>query len=146
MRAQGFNVIGGSAFGDRLENDRAYGQQVLAGLGLNTAPVHEFARTASRATRFIDGNPGRYVLKFNGPDFEAQRQLCRPARRTAATSAPCSPRKLADHDGASASFILMDHVDGVEMGVGAYFDGEKFLAAPASTGSTSTSFPATWAS
>src|SRR5688500_6084703 len=33
LRAEGFQVIGGSAYGDRLETDRAYAQAVLAETG-----------------------------------------------------------------------------------------------------------------
>src|SRR3954447_24356244 len=64
LRKDGFHVIGGSAYGDRLENDRAFAQRVLAGIGLQTARVVEFNEVAS-ANKFIDEHPGRYVLKFN---------------------------------------------------------------------------------
>ena len=37
LRRDGFNVIGSSAYGARLENDRAYAQRILAELGLSTA-------------------------------------------------------------------------------------------------------------
>src|SRR5207253_9511550 len=42
LRRDGFAVIGGSAFGDRLENDRAYAQQLLAGLDLQAAAAEQF--------------------------------------------------------------------------------------------------------
>ena len=67
LRRDGFNVIGGSAYGARLENDRAYAQRVLAELGLSTADVFEF-RMLDAAKQFIDQRPARYVLKSNGPD------------------------------------------------------------------------------
>jgi phosphoribosylamine--glycine ligase len=68
LRAEGYNVIGGSAYGDRLENDRGYAQEVLAGLGLNIAGIHSFGDGAA-ALAFLDRHPSRYVLKFNGPAF-----------------------------------------------------------------------------
>ena len=36
-------LYAGSTFGDRLENDRAYAQSVLADLGMATCATHEFA-------------------------------------------------------------------------------------------------------
>src|SRR3546814_10982069 len=68
LRADSLQVIGGSAFGDRLENDRAFAQQLLAGLGFPAGHIHEF-NDAGEADRFIDTYPKCYVLKFSGPDF-----------------------------------------------------------------------------
>src|SRR6185312_13631092 len=42
LRRDGFQVIGGSEEGDRLENDRAYGQSVLASIGMSTVPTYPF--------------------------------------------------------------------------------------------------------
>jgi phosphoribosylamine--glycine ligase len=125
LRQDGFNVIGGSAYGDRLENDRAYAQEVLAGLGMPICGVHEFTDGAD-ALAFLDAHPGRYVLKFNGPAFASRDNYVgrlddgRDVRAMLAG-------KLAVAGDTAASFILMDHVQGVEMGVGAYFNGREFL-------------------
>jgi phosphoribosylamine--glycine ligase len=119
LRRDGFNVIGSSAYGARLENDRAYAQRILADLGLSTAPVFEFS-DVEKAKRFIDRRPARYVLKSNGPDA---------ASFVGRHPAGADVRALfaAGEKSAAASFILMDFLEGVEMGVGAYFNGEDFL-------------------
>jgi phosphoribosylamine---glycine ligase len=125
LRRDGYRVIGGSAFGDRLENDRAFAQQLLAGLGLKTAAVHRFEDSAS-GDAFLAAHPGRYVLKFSGPDFASSDNYVGRRPDGADVRAVLAGRFRA-REGRPASYILMEHVDGVEMGVGAYFDGEKFL-------------------
>lgn len=126
LRAQGHRVIGGSAFGDRLENDRAFAQTVLAGIGLRTASVREF-RDAESGDRFLASHPGRRVLKFSGPDFASSDNYVGQRPDGADVRAVLAARFRA-RGGERADYVLMDHVEGVEMGVGAYFDGEKFLA------------------
>jgi phosphoribosylamine---glycine ligase len=125
LRKEGFHVIGGSAYGDRLENDRAFAQRVLVDIGLQTARVSEFD-DRSAANDFLDRHPGKYVLKFNGPNFSSNDnyvgKLCDGSDVRAVMNAKtCQPRPEP------LSFILMEHVDGVEMGVGAYFNGENFI-------------------
>jgi phosphoribosylamine---glycine ligase len=123
LRREGFNVIGGSAYGDRLENDRAYAQRVLGDAGLSIARTWEFAeRTA--ALDFLAAHPGRYVLKFNGPDAGVDNYVGRLAD---GRDVRAILGKLTHAEALRASLVLMEYVEGVEMGVGAYFDGSKFL-------------------
>lgn len=124
LRRDGFKVVGGSAYGDRLENDRAYGQQILSDLGLHTLGVVEL-NSVDDAASYIGRKPGRYVLKFNGGGFRSSSnyvgQLADGSDVLAVLKA-----QAANAEG-PISFVLMDYVDGVEMGVGAYFNGERFI-------------------
>ena len=116
LRRQGFNVIGGSALGDRLEYDRGFGQEALRAVGLRTAPAYSFAGPAQAAT-WLRAHPGRVVLKhfnnaratFVGDHIGGLDVLFQLAR------APDGP------------VLLMPRLEGVEVGVGAYFDGRRFL-------------------
>jgi phosphoribosylamine---glycine ligase len=119
LRRDGFNVIGGGAYGTRLENDRAYAQGVLADLGLATAPTFEFS-DVEEARRFIERWPARYVLKSNGPD--AASFVGRHKAGADVQAVLAARGKIA-----ASSFVLMEFVEGAEMGVGAYFNGEDFL-------------------
>jgi phosphoribosylamine--glycine ligase len=118
LRAAGHHVIGGSAYGDRLENDRAFAQAVLAELGFPAGHVWEFS-AADAADRFIAENPGRYVLKFCGAGHSATY----PGRLEGGEDVRAMLASVED----GSSFILMQFIEGVEMGVGAYFNGESFL-------------------
>lgn len=121
LRRDGFNVVGGSAYGDRLENERGYAQRVLADIGLPSARVWDFAERAA-ALRFLDAHPGRYVLKFNGASASVDNYVgVLPDGRDLRAFLARLPQAR------EASFILMEHIEGVEMGVGAYFDGARFL-------------------
>jgi phosphoribosylamine--glycine ligase len=119
LRGQGFQVVGGSALGDRLERDRSFAFDILAQQGMNIAPVREFA-DAAEAIADLSSHPRRCVFKLceseadtfvgtfdDGSDVVAWLQT-RPLEQ-------------------GQRFILMDHVVGVETAVGAYFNGERFL-------------------
>jgi phosphoribosylamine--glycine ligase len=119
LRAGGLNVIGSSAYGARLENDRAYAQRILGELGLSTAAVFEFAHVAE-ARRFIDERPARYVVKSNGPNAAT---FVGRHREGADVSAMLATERRYEE----SSLVLMEFIEGIEMGVGAYFNGEEFL-------------------
>jgi phosphoribosylamine--glycine ligase len=126
LRKDGFHVIGGSAYGDRLENDRAFAQRVLSDIGLQTAKVVQFNDVAS-ANKFIDEHPARYVLKFNGPNFSSNDNYVGRLSDGADVRAVLRAKFFFEEQAEALGFVLMEHVDGVEMGVGAYFNGETFM-------------------
>jgi phosphoribosylamine--glycine ligase len=120
LRRDGHYVIGGSAWGDRLENDRAFAQELLGELGFPRGHVWRF-EDAAAADRFVAENPGRYVLKFSGPGFSSHDNYLGQLPDGADVRAMLSGTEPG------AEFILMRFIEGVEIGVGAYFDGERFL-------------------
>lgn len=128
LRRDGFQVIGGSALGDRLEADRIFGQDVLRGIGLHIAQSHRF-QDYDEARSFLLAHGGRYVLKFNGSDTPRTRNYIGEMDDSADMLALLSMyRDQAVHQ-SSPDFVLMQHLQGVEVGVGAYFNGEAFLDA-----------------
>jgi len=125
LRRDGFQVIGGSEFGDRLENDRGFGQALLAENGLTITPTFSFDRP-EEALAFLDSRPARYVLKFNGGTFGSSENYVGHHPDGQDIRAVIEARR-APIAQAGASFVLAQHVDGVEIGTGAYFNGERFM-------------------
>ncbi len=126
LRRDGFNVIGGSALGDKLENDREYGQSVLRSLGMRTAASREFT-SFSDAIEFIERTRGRYVFKLNGSEWSSTRGYVGAMENGDDMRAFLRASQRTWPTLEKQSFVLMDHVTGAEVGVGAFFDGERFL-------------------
>ena len=128
LRAAGLQVVGGSAWGDRLEKDRGYGQAICAEMGLRIAGSRSFDSFEAAQT-FIAEHPGRYVLKYDGTGFGAADtyvgQLSDGRDLLAVLAA-----KLRQRGAEPTRFLLQDRIEGIEMGVGAYFDGHDFVGPP----------------
>ena len=128
LRRDGYNVIGGGAFGDRLENDRAFGQAILRKAGIATVTTHEFD-DFTRAIEFVRHNRRRYVYKPNGSDVESMQTYIGEMEGGEDIVALLEINRRSWQKARKPSFILMAHVMGVEVGIGAYFNGETFLDA-----------------
>jgi phosphoribosylamine---glycine ligase len=68
VRKAGKLVVGGSPYTDRLEDDRAFGQQELKAAGVTIIPQENFT-SFDDALEYVKANPNRYVIK---PSGEAQ--------------------------------------------------------------------------
>jgi len=123
LRRQGFHVIGGCAFGDRLEGDRDFGQSIMRQAGMRTAVAQHFT-DATAAIAYIRARPRRYVCKHNGHHHPSTRNHVGELPDGSDVIALLKPYV---RDGGPADFILMDFIAGVETGVGAYFDGRRFV-------------------
>jgi phosphoribosylamine--glycine ligase len=126
LRADGFQVIGGSAFGDRLESDRAFGQEVMRAADMRVAPTHAFDDFEA-AIAFVRANPRRYVYKPSGSDFASGRTFVGEVPDGTDMIAVLDLQRRRWPADQQVRLVLMDRLDGVEVGVGAYFDGRRFL-------------------
>jgi len=126
LRMQGYNVIGGSALGDRLESDRAYGQKVLQDHGIQIAAMRQFD-AFSDAMNFVSKTPRRYVLKLNGTIWSSTSTYVGQLDSGEDLLAVLRATQRRWPESETVSFVIMEHLSGVEVGVGAFFNGQEFL-------------------
>jgi phosphoribosylamine--glycine ligase len=128
LRRDGYFVVGGSTIGDRLEQDRAFGQASLRGAGVRTTTTTGFA-DFDTAIAFIATHPRRYVLKFDGSHLRSDANYVGMRDDGADVIAIMTRyrRQWREQGDDPPSFTLMHHVQGVEVGVGCFFDGRRFV-------------------
>jgi len=124
LRKKGYNVFGGCALGDKLEDDREFGQKIFKEYGLKTVPLCDFDNIDD-AVCFIKENPAPWVVKHDGHDakfltyvgeFDDGRDVMSILRNYFQNS-------FINRNRVS----LHKRVDGVEIGVGRYFNGQDWV-------------------
>jgi phosphoribosylamine--glycine ligase len=126
LRESGKHVVGGTPYTDRLEDDRAFGQQELKNAGVAIIPQDNFTSFAD-AIAFVTANPNRYVIK---PSGEAQnlKQLLFVGEDEDGKDVI---QVLEDYQRAWADrikeFQLQRRIVGVEVATGAFFNGREFV-------------------
>jgi hypothetical protein len=126
LRKEGKAVVGGTAYTDKLEMDRDFGQEEMQAAGLTVLPRWEFD-SFDAAVTFIKVNPGRYVVK---PSGKAQNE--KVLSFVGQEEDGLDVLMMLEHykNGWASkikSFQLQKYASGVEVAVGAFFNGKEFL-------------------
>ncbi|MFH0835818.1 MAG: phosphoribosylglycinamide synthetase C domain-containing protein, partial [Candidatus Micrarchaeota archaeon] len=126
LRDEGKYVIGGTPYTDKLEDDRAFGQEELKKAGVGIIPYQTFD-SFENAIAFVEQNPGKYVIKpsgeaqnYKGLLFIGEEDDGKDVIQVLNDLKKAWPEKVI-------SFQLQNKISGVEVAVGAFFNGKEFI-------------------
>jgi phosphoribosylamine--glycine ligase len=126
LRKAGKPVVGGSAYTDRLEDDRGFGQQELKAAGVSIIPQENFT-SFDEAIAYVTANPNRYVIKPSGAAANEKRLLFVGEEEDGRDVL----KVLSDYKRAWSEkikeFQLQRRVVGIEVATGAFFNGKEFV-------------------
>jgi phosphoribosylamine--glycine ligase len=127
VRKRGKLVVGGSPYTDRLEDDRAFGQQELKNAGVSIIAQENFT-SFDDAMAFVKANPHRYVIKPSGEAQNYKRLLFVGEEEDGRDVI----QVLEDYKRAWSKkikeFQLQRRIMGVEVATGAFFNGKEFVS------------------
>jgi len=126
LRDQGKFVIGGTPYTDKLEDERAFGQEELKNFGVSIIPYKDFT-SFDDAINFVRDNPGKYVIKPSGQAqnikgllFIGEEDDGKDLIQVLGDYKKAWSKKIT-------SFQLQKRIIGVEIAVGAFFNGKNFI-------------------
>lgn len=126
LRKKGKLVIGGTAYTDMLEDDRSFGQEELKKAGVNIIPYKDFF-SFDEAIAHVRANPDQYVIKPSGEAQNIKRLLFVGEEEDGSDVVRMlEAYKKAFHKEIK-QFQLQRRVAGVEVAVGAFFNGKEFI-------------------
>ena len=124
LRKKGFAVVGSSALGEKLEEDREFGMSILKQNGINVPELAHFY-DIDEAITFIKKHPKPWVIKDNGKHSKKLSYVSRmeDGRDAVDFLSNALTRKSVNSRGVT----LQEKIDGIEIGVGRYFNGQTWI-------------------
>ena len=126
LRDQGKHVIGGTPYSDRLEDDRAFGQEEMKKHGIPIIPYRDFT-SFDEAMDFVMQNRGKYVIKPSGEAQNIKGLLFVGEEDDGRDVIQVLGHYKKAWSDKIPLFQLQKRVTGVEVAVGAFFNGHEFL-------------------
>jgi phosphoribosylamine--glycine ligase len=126
LRKSGRRVVGGTRTSDRLEEDRDFGQDEMKAAGLVTLPNWDFD-SFDAALEFVKKTPDRYVVKPNGK-AQNEKVLSFVGQEEDGRDVVSMLEHYKRGWGSKIrSFQLQKFASGVEVAIGAFFNGRDFV-------------------
>lgn len=124
LRKKGYNVVGGCRIGDLLEGNRKFGQRIFSQVGMEIEASRTFY-CIDEAIDFIRRNPAAWVIKQNGQldkdlNYVGKLEDGRDTIAVLELYKKILPKTFVNLD-------LQKRIDGVEIGVGRYFNGKDWV-------------------
>ena len=126
LRSEGKFVVGGSNYTDRLELDREFGQSELNSVGVDVLPSWNFT-SFDEAIEFVKKNPDRYVLKPSGKAQNEKELLFIGQEGDGKDIIQVLEHYKANWSKKIKEFQMQKFAEGVEIAVGAFFNGKDFV-------------------
>ena len=126
LREAGKHVVGGTAYTDKLEDDRTFGQQELKKHGVSIIPFQEFTDFDS-AIAHVREHPAAYVIKPSGEAQNIKRLLFVGQEDDGVDVIHVLESYKAVYADTVKVFQLQRRMRGVEVAVGAFFNGSDFM-------------------
>ncbi len=126
LRAKGKKVIGGTPYTDKLEDDRSFGQDELKKHGVNIIPYSDY-NSFDDAIAYVKENPHPYVIKPSGEAQNTKRLLFVGEEDDGSDVVRMLEAYKKSFLDKIKQFQLQRRVLGVEVAVGAFFNGEEFI-------------------
>ena len=126
LRSEGKLVFGGSTYTDKLELDREFGQSELSQTGVDILPSWNFT-SFDAAIDMVKNHPDRYVLKPSGKAQNEKELLFIGQEADGKDVVQVLEHYKANWSKKIKEFLIQKYAEGVEIAVGAFFNGKDFV-------------------